>query len=158
MSGITPDPNHDPSDWMALEGALLAVLQSAVAGISPAVKVLGAAELAKVNEASAPSPAVHLIYAGYTPVEDAGSALMLEHRWIVAVAIKNAATLATGAAQRADVGRLQTQVIRAMLAAKLPHARSAVRLLAQPAARHQLGWRLEPHAFSVKTIFNKLAA
>ena len=101
------DPSCDPSDWMALEDALLTVLQSAVAGTSPAVKVLGAAELAKVNEASAPSPALHLIYAGYTPVEDAGSALMLEHRWIVAVAVKNAATLATGAAQRADVGRLR---------------------------------------------------
>ena len=149
---------HDPSDWMALEDALLAVLQSAVAGISPAVKVLGAAELSKVHESNAPSPAVHLIYAGYTPVEDAGSALMLEHRWIVAVAVKNAATLATGAAQRAAVGKLQTQVIRAMLAAKLPNARSAVRLLARPAAHYEPGWRLEPHAFSVKTVFNKLAA
>ncbi len=148
----------DPNDWLALEDALLAVLQGAVAGSSPAVKVLSAAELAKVDEASAPSPALHLIYAGYTPVQDAGSALMLRHRWIVAVAVKNAGTLATGKALRAQLGQLQTKVIRAMLATKLPGAQSKVELQAQPAVQYTTGWALAPHAFAVQTIFNKLAA
>lgn len=150
-----PSISAEDGNWLALEDALLAVLQGAVAGASPAVKVLSAAELAKVDETSAPSPALHLIYAGYAPVEDGGSSLMLRHRWIVAVAVKNAGTLATGKALRAELGKLQTKVIRAMLTAKLPGAQSKVELQAQPAIQYTTGWALAPHAFAVQTIFKK---
>ena len=142
-------------DWLSLEAPLLACLRSALAGLTPAVKVLSAADLAQVSEGTAPSPAVHLIYAGYTPLEDQGTAVLLQHKWIVAVAVRNVAALASGQAARADTGPLLARVVRAVLTASIEGARGRVQLLTPPPPRYGAGWRMEPVAFGLQTVFNK---
>lgn len=148
---------HDTlNNWLALEQPIVNALQQALAGNTPKVRILTAAQLANISETTAPSPAVHVLYGGYTPGDDQGTALLLQHKWITAVAVRHLGNLHSGKAARAAMGPLLAQVVRAMLTARLPGARSTVQLLTPPPAQYHAGWQLVPAAFGVQTVFHKL--
>lgn len=145
----------ESNNFLAMESPLVALLQAAVDGLSPAVHVLTAAELGDVKESAQRTPAVHLIYGGYSVAEDLRTAWRLEHTWYAVVAVRNVATQRTGAAARADAGLLVTRVINALAGASVPGASSALALTTPPKAGYVSGLQYIPSAFTVETIFRK---
>ena len=146
---------EEANNFLAVEPHLVALLQAAVAGLSPAVHVLTAAELSDVKESTQRTPAVHLIYGGYSVVEDQRIAWRLEHTWYVVVAVRNVATPRTGAAARSDAGLLLTRVINALAGASVPGAVSTLALMTPPGAGYSAGFHYIPTAFSLQSIFRK---
>ena len=57
------------NDFLAVEPHIVARLQQALAGMSPAVQVLTGAELAGIKEAAQRTPAVHVIWGGFRLLE-----------------------------------------------------------------------------------------
>ena len=145
----------DANNFLALEPHLVALVQAAVAGLSPAVHVLTAADLADVKESAQRTPAVHLIYGGYSVVEDLRTAWRLEHTWYAVVAVRSAATQRSGAAARAEAGPLVTLVINALAGASMPGASSLLALTTPPTVGYAAGFQYIPSAFTVETIFRK---
>jgi hypothetical protein len=145
----------DANNFMALELHLVALVKAAVAGISPAVHVLTAAELEDVKESAQKTPAVHVIYGGYTVAEDLRTAWRLEHTWYAVVAVRSAATQRTGAAARADAGPLVVRVIDALAGANVPGATEPLKLTTPPKAGYPKGIQYIPSAFIAETIFRK---
>lgn len=143
------------NNFMALEMPLVALLEQAVLGMSPAVHVFTAAELADVKESAQKTPAVHLIYGGYRVVEDLGTAWRLAHRWYASVAVRNVATLRTGQAARQSAGLLVAQVMGALAGARVEGATRALTLLTPPAASYSGGYQYLPTAFEAETVFRK---
>lgn len=145
----------ESNNWLALEPHLEQLLRSAVAGASPAVHVLTAADLADVKESAQKSPAVHLIYGGYRIAEDVGTAWRLAHKWFAVVVVRSAATQRTGKAARQAAGPMVAQVVGALIGANPPGATRPLTLVSPPAASYSGGYQYIPSAFEVETIFRK---
>lgn len=145
----------DANNFMALEPHLVALVQAAVEGLSPAVHVLTAAEIADVKESAQRTPAVHVIYGGYTVAEDLRTAWRLEHTWYAVVVVRSAATQRTGAAARAEAGPLVARVINALAGASVPGSAGPLTLTTPPKAGYPAGFQYIPSAFTVETIFRK---
>ena len=145
----------ESNNFLAMEPHLVALLQAAVVSLSPAVHVLTAAEIADVKESAQKTPAVHVIYGGYTVAEDLRTAWRLEHTWYAVVAVRSASTQRTGAAARAEAGPLVTRVINALAGASVPGAASLLALTTPPRAGYAAGFQYIPTAFTVETIFRK---
>lgn len=145
----------EANNFLALEPRLVALLQAAVDGLSPAVQVLTAAELSDVKESAQRTPAVHLIYGGYSVAEDLRTAWRLEHTWYAVVAVRNVATQRTGAAARSEAGPLVTRIINALAGASMTGAASVLALVTPPKAGYAAGYQYIPTAFTVETIFRK---
>lgn len=145
----------ESNNWLALEPHLEQLLRSAVAGASPAVHVLTAAELGDVKESAQKTPAVHLIYGGYRVAEDLGTAWRLQHTWYAVVVVRNVATQRTGKAARQDAGPLVAQVVGALIGANPPGATRPLTLVTPPPASYRTGHQYIPSAFEVETIFRK---
>ena len=120
------------ADFMALETRLVERLRSALAGQSPAVHVLTAAELANVKEDAQPTPAVHLVYGGYRIAEDIGTAWRLEHTWYAVTVVRSAAQVRTGAHGRQTAGRLAAAVALALGDAHVDGAAERLTLVTPP--------------------------
>lgn len=151
-AGLSLDESNN---FMGLEPHLVALVQAAVAGMSPAVHVLTAADLSDVKESAQRTPAVHLIYGGYSVAEDLRTAWRLEHTWYAVVAVRSVATPRTGAAARSDAGPLVTRIINALAGASVPGASSSLALTTPPKAGYSGGFQYIPTAFTVETIFRK---
>lgn len=145
----------ESNNWLALEPHLEQLLRSAVAGASPAVHVLTAADLADVKESAQKSPAVHLIYGGYRIAQDVGTAWRLVHKWFAVVVVRSAATQRTGKAARQAAGPMVAQVVGALIGANPPGATRPLTLVSPPAASYSGGYQYIPSAFEVETIFRK---
>ncbi|MBF9263605.1 phage tail terminator protein [Paracidovorax cattleyae] len=145
----------EANNFMALEPHLVALVRQAVEGMSPAVHVLTAAEIADVKETAQRTPAVHVIYGGYRIAEDIGVAWELEHTWYVVAAVKNVATARSGQAARQDAGALAAHVVGALAGATVPGATRPLTLITPPAARYAAGFQYLPSAFQATTVFRK---
>lgn len=145
----------EANNFLAMEPHLVALLQAAVAGFSPAVHVLTAAELGDVKESAQRTPAVHLIYGGYSVAEDLRTAWRLEHTWYAVVAVRNVATQRTGAAARSEAGPLVTRIINALAGASMTGAASVLALVTPPKAGYAAGYQYIPTAYTVETVFRK---
>lgn len=145
----------ESNNFLAMEPHLVALLEAAVAGISPAVHVLTAPDIVDVKERAQRTPAVHLIYAGYSVAEDLRTAWKLEHTWYAVVVVRNVATQLSGAAARAEAGPLIARVINALGGASVPGASSVLALTTPPRAWYVAGLQHLPTAFTVETIFRK---
>lgn len=67
MTTQTPDPEKlADNDFLAMEPLLVQIVRDAVAGQVPAVHVLTEADLKGVEEAKQFTPAVHVLYGGFT--------------------------------------------------------------------------------------------
>lgn len=146
---------EEANDFMALEPRLVEAVRAAVAGMTPAVHVLTAADLADVLESQQKTPAVHVIYGGYQITEDRGTSWMLEHTWYAVAAVRNVAAVRTGKAARRDAGVLAARVMRALAGASVAGATKTLKLVSPPAAHYQSGFQYLPSAVLVETIFHK---
>lgn len=145
----------EANNFLALESQLVARVQLAVAGLSPAVHVLTAADLADVKESAQRTPAVHIIYGGYSIAEDLVTAWRLAHTWYAVVVVRNVAAQRNGAAARASAGPLLAQVMGTLAGCSLPGAIRPLTLLTPPRAEYRAGVQYLPTAFSAETIFRK---
>lgn len=137
-----------PIDFLALEPLIVARLRAAL----PAhVHVLAARDLAGLTEGTQPTPAVHVLYRGYRPGR-ATAAMWeeLDQIWLTVVAVRNASTLGTAEALRADAGPLMGAVIGALGAwvPELPGCKS-LHLDAAPEAGFRAGFGYFPIGWRV---------
>lgn len=99
-------------DFLALEAPLIARLREHLPG---SVHVLGRHDLGAITEGAQPTPAVHVLYRGYRPRQsDTAMIEEFDLLWLTVVAVRNAATLDSGAAARADAGPLMSAVIEVL--------------------------------------------
>ncbi len=145
----------DANNFMGLEPHLVQLVKDAVAGMSPAVHVLTASELADVKQSAQAVPAVHVIYGGYRVAEDLATAWRLEHTWFAVVAVRNVANTKSGQAARAAAGPLVALVMAALAGASVPGATKALTLVTPPPAGYIAGYQYVPSAFIAETIFRK---
>lgn len=83
----------EDNDFSRLEDAIVAILKAAVTGLTPAVHVLTAADLAGVAEQRQRVPALHVISQGFAPAPEVDPRLLrLTHTWYVVAAVSNVAT------------------------------------------------------------------
>lgn len=150
--GMTLD---EANDFMALEPRLVELVEAAVAGMSPAVHVLTAAELADVREANQLTPAVHVVYGGYRVAQDIGSSWRLEHTWYAVTVVKNVAKIKSGAVGRQRAGRLAARVALALGDAKVAGAVEPLTLLTPPSPSHSAPFTYLPTAVKAVTNFVK---
>ena len=151
-AGLTP---VQVNDFSQLEDRIVELLQAAVAGMSPAVHVLTAADLDAVKEAGQKVPALHVIGAGFEPLESGHKVARLRHTWYVVAAVRNVATQRSGAAARRDAGPLLAQAMAALLSAPLPGAATPLTLTRAPRGVHRAGYFYLPSAWTVETVFRK---
>lgn len=145
----------ESNNFLALEPLLVAAVKAAVAGISPAVHVLTAADLSGVKQSAQRTPAVHIIYGGYSVAEDLLTAWRLAHTWYAVVVVSNVADQRSGAAARAAAGPLMAQVVGALAGASLPGLTRALELATPPRPDWTNGVQYLPTAFTAETIFRK---
>lgn len=141
--------------FMALEPRLVALLQAALEGMSPAVHVLTAGELADVQESKQLTPAVHLVYGGYRIDQDVGCAWRLEHTWYAVAVVRNLAQVKSGAAGRQDAGAIATTVALALADARVEGAAEPLKLLTPPGPSHSAPFTYLPTAVRAVTHFVK---
>lgn len=151
-AGMTLD---EANAFMALEPRLVTLLKQALAGVSPAVHVLTAAELADVQESKQLTPAVHVVYGGYRIAEDIGTAWRLEHTWYAVTAVRNVAQVKSGAAGRQDAGVIATAVALALADAKVAGAAEPLTLITPPGPSHSAPYTYLPTAVKAVTHFAK---
>jgi len=143
------------ADFMAMEPRLVALLKAAVAGMSPAVHVLTAADLGDVAEARQLTPAVHLVYGGYRIEQDIGLAWRLQHTWYAVAVVKNAAQVRTGAAGRQNAGQLAATVALALAGAVVDGAADTLTLVSPPPPSYSAPHTYFPTAITAVTHFRK---
>lgn len=102
------------SNFLSLETAIVERLRDRLPDF---VGVYTRAELADINEGNQPSPAVHVIYQGYSVTETRpdGRAARLRQTWTAVVAVRNARAQVTLEAARADAGAIATAVLSALM-------------------------------------------
>lgn len=149
---MTPAVN----DFLAVEPHIVARLQEAVAGMSPAVQVLTGAELAGIKEAAQRTPAVHVVWGGFRLLESRadGKQARLEHTWYVVAAVRNVAGTRAGAAARADAGVLMARAGAALMGFRPPGVAGPLRMGPTQSAGYTAGFMYLPLAFLVETHFH----
>lgn len=145
----------EANNFLALEPRLVALLRQAVAGLSPAVRVLTAAEIEDAKELGQRTPAVLLVYGGYRVAEDLRTAWRLAHTWHAVVTVRNVATARSGQAARQDAGPLLARVMSALAGANVAGAAGPLVPVTPLAAAYDAGYQSVPSAFEVETIFRK---
>lgn len=144
------------NDFSRLEEHIVALIKAAVAGMTPAVHVLTAAELADVKEAGQRVPAIHVISDGFDPQPEPDPRLLrLVHRWYVVAAVRNVAAQRTGAAARRAAGPLLARAMSALLAERLPGAARPMQAVRAPRGTYSAGYFYLPSAWTVETVFRK---
>lgn len=143
------------NNFMALEPRLVALLEAAVVGMSPAVRVLTAADLAGMKEASQPAPAVHVVYQGYRVLEDIGLAWRMGTTWLAVAVGKSAAKMRSGEVARQEAGVLSAHITGALAGAELEGAIRPLTLVTPPAASYSAPFVYLPTAVMAEVIFRK---
>jgi hypothetical protein len=102
------------ADFFAAEPLLVARLQSIAAA---GVKVLTAPDLAGTAENAQHMPAYQVIFGGYRVVDDnaQGALPLIEQRWFIVTAVRNAASQISGAAGRQNANALMDAALHALL-------------------------------------------
>jgi hypothetical protein len=106
-----------PNNFLAAEPEIVAQLKAALKGLRQEVHVLTSTDLLGVQEATQPTPALHVLWRGFGVQESRadGAAARLQHTWVVVVAVRNVSTLGTGAAARAEAGELLARAGAALM-------------------------------------------
>lgn len=159
MTTQTPDPEKlADNDFLAMEPLLVQIVRDAVAGQVPAVHVLTEADLKGVEEAKQFTPAVHVLYGGFTvaDVRSDGRAAILRHTWLVVAVARSASGTRSGAQARADAGKLLARAGGALCGKRLPRANGAVVPVNGPKDWASTGFKYMPMAFAVETFFHAI--
>ena len=139
---------------LALEPELMAHLVQALAGVSPPVHVLCAADLADVREEQQLTPAVQVIYQGFSIAESRsdGRAARISQTWLLVVATRNVRGLKGGADARASAGVLGASVAQALMGWRAPSAATPCKLVDAPAAGYSAGHQYLPLAIEAELV------
>lgn len=139
------------NDLLALGSELIARLRT---GLPPEAHVLSAADLASVTEERQLTPAVHVVYQGYRPLENGatGQVVRIEQTWLVVVTTRNVRALASGSATRLAAGELSAAVLRTLLGFKAASATKPLQLSNAPPARYTAGAQYLPLAFAAEMV------
>ena len=138
--------------FLDFETMLMARLE---ARLPAGTRVLCAEDLASIEEASQPVPAVHVIYNGYRPAQSSpnGARAIVEQGWLVVVVVKH-----SGAAPKAaaEVKSRAAPLVDAVLAALMgwhPSGRTGapgLRLATPPKPRFRNPFYYFPLAFTAE--------
>lgn len=136
----------------ALQPLLLARLADKLAGLQPAVKVLTAADVDGVAENAQFTPAVHLIYQGYSVAENRsdGTQARITQQWLAVVATRSQKALRGGDVARSDAGAIAAQVCSALMGYKPSAASKPMRLANAPDAAYTAGFQYLPLGFEIE--------
>ena len=117
------------------------------------VSVMTAADLAAVTEDRQPTPAVHVVYQNYRPLEvrPDGQVAVIEQSWIVVAVEKDVSNMRSGEASRLAAGELAERVLPLLMGWKAPTAAGPLMLSAPPKPAYSNGITYLPLAFTVKT-------
>lgn len=142
------------ANFLALEPELVARLRDKLAGQMSKVHVLTAPELADVLEEKQLTPAVHVMYQGYRPLESRadGTACRIEQTWLIVITARNTRNLASGSDARQDVGALATLVTGALMGFVPTSAAKPLTLAAAPNAEYSGGHQYLPLAFKAEIV------
>lgn len=150
-------PAADPDNFLEAEEHIVARLKDALSALRPGVHVLTAAELAGLAEGTQPTPAVHVLWNGFQVLETShdGTAARLDHTWLVAAAVRNVRDVKSGAAARAEAGKLVMRAGRALMGFRPPaNVCGPLRLVSGPGAGYsKAGFLYLPLAFKVESVF-----
>ncbi len=115
--------------------------------------------LAGVEERSQQTPAVHIMFEGYS-VEDTlrsdARAARVRQEWAIVIATRNAANTDTGQAARQDAGRIALAVAKALMGFKPPQAAGPLTLTGSASTTHNAGFVYLPLRFSIATVWSNL--
>lgn len=151
--------HEQANDFLAIGPRLVEKIKAATAGMSPAVHVLEAADLADVKAAKQHVPAVHVIYGGpLSVVEDQGLRVMLAHTWHVVCVVKHVGSTRTGQHARAAMGVLSGRVLPQLVGTKVDGAIYPIALARQQrGAWFDTGTQYLPFSFNVTTVLHRTA-
>jgi len=137
---------------LALEPELMERLRTELTGITPAVHVLSADDLAGVKEEQQLVPAVHVVYQNYrvTETRHDGKAARIKQTWLAVVVTRNVANLKSADAARKQAGLLAGQVTKALMGFKAASASGPLKLASGPGAGFNKGFGYLPLAFEVE--------
>ncbi|MBH2010289.1 MAG: DUF1834 family protein [Xanthomonadaceae bacterium] len=141
-------------NFLAIEDELMARLTERLASQRPAVHVLSAADLDGVIEEKQLTPAVHVVYQGYSVAEagSAGKVARIEQTWLVVVATRNTRSLKAGDAARAQSGELARLVMGSLMGWRPASASKPLRLVSGPSAGFSAGHHYLPLAFVAEIV------
>lgn len=147
---------NNPANFLALEPLLLERLRAQLADVVPTVQLLAASDLAHVTEATQPTPAVHLIYDGYSVTESRqdGSAVRIDQTWLTTVAVRNLKDMRSGSAARAEAGLIARRVTQALMGYRPEPGAKPLRLVNGPAAGFSNGFQYLPLAFAAELVLS----
>lgn len=139
-------------NFLALEPLLIVRLRSRI----PAARaVLSAADLADVRQATQVTPALHVLYGGYRPVEAAGrgAVVRLVQTWYVVAVVRNVAQGDAAQRVREDACALLDPVLAALIGWAPEHGGAHIgplQLVAAPAPLIEAGYGYFPLAFTAE--------
>ena len=109
-----------PSNFLAAEPLIIARLRA----VLPAhVHVLAAADLADVSADMQPTPAVHVLYQGYSVADNRTPAFAaVDQQWLTVIVARNLRDITGGFDARQDAGPLAAQVMDALYRHRLKAA------------------------------------
>lgn len=143
------------NEFLALETRLVELLKAAVAGQTPAVHVLSAADLADVKAGNQRAPAIHVIYGGYVINEDQGTRVLLDHTWHAITVVRHVGATRSGEKARAQMGPLLALVMSTLMGARVDGATLPLALTTPPKPWQDAGTQYVPASFTAQTIFHK---
>lgn len=116
------------------------------------VAIMSAADLVGVSAQAQITPAIHILYDGYSIADEIadGAITMIEQRWLVVVAVRNVRDNASGQATREDAGPLLSLVLSALLGWRPSTEHSALKLGVAPAPVYDAGFGYFPLTFSTR--------
>jgi len=137
------------SHFLALEGLIADRLRERLDG---SVHVLTAPALDAIASGTQPTPAVYVLYAGGSVSESRqdGLAARIAQQWMVLVAVRNVAQIASGAPARADAGTIADAVLAALMGWQPPGTSQPLRLSALPDPGFIAGLQWVPLTFSTE--------
>ena len=145
-------------NFLALEDELVARLKEQLADHVPPVHVLTSSELADVAEEKQLTPAVHVIYGGYSVGQKEGDqrydgkACRVNQSWLAVVVTRDTRNLVSGAAARQQAGVLAGTVLGVLMGFK-PNSSSKPLMLANaPQAVYSGGHQYIPLGFDIETV------
>jgi phage gp37-like protein len=141
-------------NFLALESELVARLKECLADQVPPVYVLTSSELADVAEEKQLTPAVHVMYQGYRPVETRsdGAISRVQQTWLAVVATRNTRNLVSGGDARQEAGALAGLVSGALMGFNPASAAKPLMLAAAPSAEYSGGHQYLPLAFTTELV------
>ncbi|TXT37409.1 MAG: hypothetical protein FD135_3640 [Comamonadaceae bacterium] len=136
---------------LALEPELMERLRTELAGLTPAVHVLSADDLAGVKEEQQLVPAVHVVYQNYRVAESRqdGKTVLINQTWLAVVVTRNVANLKSSDAARKQAGLISLRVTKALMGFRAASASGPLKLANGPGAGFHKGFGYLPLAFEV---------